>query len=99
MSRMLNDTARIGKRGTLVLPARLRERLQLEEGSLLLAEETSDGILLRHVNPPPTETYTRERIAEFLLSNAVDELDYAAARREVEGWGLDQDTIPHVRPE
>lgn len=45
----------------------------------------------------PVEDYSPERIAEFLLSNAVDADDYAEARREVEGMGLDPDTIPHAR--
>jgi hypothetical protein len=44
------------------------------------------------------EDYTPERIAEFLLSNAVDAEDYANAAAEVRGMGLDPDKIPHQRP-
>lgn len=40
-------TVRVGKRGTLVLPARLRRRLGIDEDSLLVAEELAGGILLR----------------------------------------------------
>jgi hypothetical protein len=47
---------------------------------------------------PPVEMYTPQRIAEFLLSNAVTMEDYAEARREVEGLGIDPDTVDHVRP-
>ena len=54
-------------------------------------------------NPDPTtldiEIYTPERIAEFLLSNAVDVADYDAAADEVRAMGLDPNTIPHDRPE
>lgn len=40
-------TVRVGKRGTLVLPARLRRRLGIDDDSLLVAEELAGGILLR----------------------------------------------------
>jgi len=93
------ETSRVGKRGTVVLPARLRKRFLLEEGSLLLAEETPEGILLRPAVPLPLEIYTPERVAEFLLTNAVGDKDYRQARSEVEQMGLDPDLISHVRPE
>ncbi len=54
--------------------------------------------------PPETayvddiETYTPERIAEFLLNNAVSPEDYAAGLAEVRKMGIDPATIPHERP-
>lgn len=44
------------------------------------------------------ERYTPRRLAQFLLENATDATDYAAARREVRKLGLDPDKIPHDRP-
>ena len=44
------------------------------------------------------EDYTPERIAEFLLSNAVDAEDYAESVAEVRRMGLDPDKIPHQKP-
>lgn len=44
------------------------------------------------------ETYTPERIAEFLLNNAVSERDYARAVEEVRKLGLDPKDIPHSKP-
>ena len=44
------------------------------------------------------EEYTPERIAEFLLNNAVGAEGYAAAREEVRALGLDPDQIPHEKP-
>lgn len=41
------QTHRIGKRGAWVVPANLRQRYGLEEGSLIIAEPRPDGILLR----------------------------------------------------
>ena len=92
------QAAKVGKRGAVIVPAHLRKRFGIEEGSLVIAEEKEDGILLRPAVIVPIERYTPERKAEFLLSNAVDEADYRSARRAVRKMGLDPDSIPHVRP-
>ena len=44
------------------------------------------------------ELYTPERKAEFILSTAIDEQDYQAARETVRLLGLDPDRIDHYRP-
>ncbi len=64
----------------------------------MIAEERDEGILLRPAVAMPVETYTPERRAAFLLSNAVDAADYAQARSEVRTMGLDPDDIPHAKP-
>ena len=92
------ESSKIGKRGTFVIPASLRRRFGLVEGSQVIAEETPEGILLRPAVTIALELYSAERKAEFLLSNAVDEEDYARARQEVVELGVDPDSIPHARP-
>jgi AbrB family looped-hinge helix DNA binding protein len=89
------ETSRVGKRGTIVMPARFRRKFGIEEGSLVIAEEREDGILIRPAVAYPIEIYTPERKAEFLLSNAVDEKDYQRARLDVGELGLDPDRIEH----
>ena len=91
-----SESIRIGKGGTLVLPASLRRPFHLEEGTEVIAEATTEGILIRSATSP--EPYTDERKAELLLTNAVDEADYRKAREAVEAMGLDPDAIEHVRP-
>lgn len=93
------QSARVGKRGAIVVPAKLRKRFGIEEGSIVIAEETGDGILIRPAMVVPVERYTPERKAEFLLSNAIDDADYRSARKAVRKMGLDPDTIPHSRPD
>ena len=95
---MASTTSRIGKRGTIVVPAALRSRYGLEEGALVIAEEREDGILLRPAVAFPIEVYSAERRAEFLLANAVDDEDYRLAVNEVKEMGLDPDDIPHRAP-
>ena len=72
---MTGMMSKVGKRGAVVIPAPLRRRLGLDEGSLVIAEAREDGVLIRPAVAVPVEIYTPERRAEFLLSNAVDEKD------------------------
>ncbi len=94
----MSQVTRVGKRGTLVIPAPLRKRYGLEEGQEVLVEETSEGLLLRPAITLPVEFYSRERKAALLLENAVDWKDYESAREEVRKLGLDPDAIPHEKP-
>jgi len=89
--------SKVGRRGTVVLPAKLRRRLGIEEGSFVVAEEREDGILIRPATVLPIEIYTPERRAEFLLNNAVSAEDERRARAEVKRLGLDADRIKHHR--
>jgi AbrB family looped-hinge helix DNA binding protein len=41
------ETIKMGKRGTVVLPAKLRKRFGLEAGALLITEERDGEIRLR----------------------------------------------------
>ena len=63
----VSETSKVGKRGTLVIPAKLRNRFGLKEGSLVIAEETSEGILLRPAIAMPTAVLTPEQIETLLL--------------------------------
>lgn len=94
-----SETSKVGKRGVVVIPARMRRRFGLEEGSLVIAEETAEGILIRPAVALAVEIYTPERKAAFLLSNAVDEEEYQEALEEMKSMGLDPEKIPHYRPD
>lgn len=93
------ESARVGKHGAVVVPAKLRKRFGIEEGSIVIAEARQDGILIRPAMIVPVEKYSLERKAEFLLSNAVNAADYRKARKEVRKLGLNPDSIPHRRPQ
>jgi AbrB family looped-hinge helix DNA binding protein len=92
------DTTKIGKRGTVVIPAGFRRKYGFEEGSVVIAEARPEGVLLRPVVTLPLEIYSPERKAEFLLNNAVTQQDYAWAVKEVRKMGLDPKRIPHGKP-
>lgn len=92
------QAAKVGKRGAIIVPAKLRRRYGIEEGAIVIAEEREVGILIRPAVVVPIERYTPERKAEFLLSTATTKKDYQRARKEVKKLGLDPDAIPHRRP-
>jgi bifunctional DNA-binding transcriptional regulator/antitoxin component of YhaV-PrlF toxin-antitoxin module len=87
--------------GNVVLPKGVRSAGDLKQGDLVLLELTAGGrLVLRLAEVEPAtepEEYTPERKAEFLLSNAVSDADYLAAREEVRQLGLEPDQVPHYR--
>jgi AbrB family looped-hinge helix DNA binding protein len=94
----ISESSKVGRRGTFVIPANLRRRYGIEEGSEIIAEETPEGILIRPALTVPIELYTAERKAEFILSNAVDAEDYARAVEEVKALGIDPEAVAHTKP-
>lgn len=95
----IRETGKFGKRGTVVIPSKLRKLFDIIEGGLFIAENTDEGILIRPAEAVPMETYSKKRVAEFLLTNAVDAADYEDAREEVRKMGIDPDSVTHRRPE
>ena len=62
----MNKTITIDRRGTLTLPKPMRRRLALpDDGGILIAQETAEGILLRPGKVVPAEIYTEEEVAEY----------------------------------
>jgi AbrB family looped-hinge helix DNA binding protein len=94
----MTKTSTVGKRGTVVIPAELRQKYGITEGSVVIAEATPEGVLIRPAVTLPVEVYTPERRAALLLSNAVDDADYQQVVRLVRSMGLDPDAIEHHRP-
>ncbi|HEX9092704.1 MAG TPA: AbrB/MazE/SpoVT family DNA-binding domain-containing protein [Coriobacteriia bacterium] len=86
---------RVGKRGTVVIPAAARRRLGLDEGEMLVMEESPQGLLLKPVRAYELEVYTAERRAEFMINNAVDASEYDEALADVRAMGVDPEAIPH----
>lgn len=77
---MAAEPSKVGKRGTVVIPAALRRRFGITEGSLVIAEAREDGILLRPAVALPLDLARRQRL--------LDETNqaYAALHAEPEAW-------------
>jgi AbrB family looped-hinge helix DNA binding protein len=93
------EAVKVGKRGTIIVPAKLRKRYGIQEGSMVTAEPRDEGVLIRAAIVVPVEHYSPERKAEFLLNTATNKSDYRRARKEVQKLGLNPDAIAHRRQE
>lgn len=91
------ETVSVGKGGDIPIPVSLRQLTGIDAGSIVTLEARDGEIVVRPL-VDDAESYTSERKAEFLLSNAVDAADYAAACAEVRRLGLNPDDILHDRP-
>jgi AbrB family looped-hinge helix DNA binding protein len=94
---------RIGQRGTLVIPASLRRRLGLNEGTLVVTEERDGGLFVRSAAVEDLTDSEREQIL-----NAANSA-YAALRADPEAWETERseraawqrvagETWPHDEP-
>lgn len=70
----MKATLTITSRGVVTLPAKLRQALGLKADDQLIAETTSEGLLLRPAVTLPIEIYSEKRVGEF------DEAESALAK-------------------
>ena len=96
---MSHETTRVGKRGAITLPAKVRRRLGLRDGAVLIVEERVGGIFLRPAVAARGRLWTAEEKAGFLLNNSIGPNDYRAARVAVREMGVDPDKVEHEKPD
>lgn len=89
----------VGKGGMVKLPEEVCRLFSVRESKEFTVEMTAEGILIQPVWDERMEVYTDERIAEFLLTNAIGEDEYWDMRKEVVKLGIDPDTILHMKPD
>jgi AbrB family looped-hinge helix DNA binding protein len=73
-------TSKVGKRGTVVIPAQLRQRFDLHEGALVVIEAQEDGVLIRPAVVVPLDSELRRRWLQE--TNAA----YADLRADPAAW-------------
>jgi AbrB family looped-hinge helix DNA binding protein len=47
----MDERIRVGARGQVVIPKKIRKRLDIEQGVVLEVKETGEGIVLKPYNP------------------------------------------------
>ena len=94
---MAAEVVQMGKRGTLVVPAKLRKKLGLTDGCLLVLNEANGAIELRLAQLQNPESDARLKLAGRLLSDAQSLGDYLDAIEEVRRMGFDAENVPHER--
>ena len=73
------DNLIVSGRGQITLPAKLRKRLGIEPGGILIAEEKDGALMLRPAMVMPVEIYGDEDIARWVQE---DTFKNDAERRE-----------------
>jgi AbrB family looped-hinge helix DNA binding protein len=95
---MASTTIRMGKRGTLVLPAKLRKQFGLTDGSLLATEVKDGEIRIRPAYLYEPEVWPDEERAYFILINSVTKEEYDSGLPEVLAMGIDPAKIEGLGP-
>lgn len=90
-------TVQADDHGAVSIPPELLREIGIRPQQSVLVEKVGPFIRV-YGSSEDVEIYTPKRKAEFLLTSAVDEADYAAAVEAVREMGLDPDQIPHQRP-
>ena len=65
----MSTTLQLGNRGTLTLPKNLRDKFGLKSESIVVLEDTDQGILIRPAMVFPIERYSDKRLADFDVEN------------------------------
>ena len=73
------DNLIVSGRGQITLPAKLRKRLGIEPGGILIAEEKDGALMLRPAMVMPVEIYSDEDVARWVKE---DTFKSDAERRE-----------------
>lgn len=90
---MGTTTIKMGKRGTLVLPAKLRKQFGLEDGSLLTTEVKDGEIRIRPAYVYEPEVWSNETMAYFILINSITKEEWDENLPGVLAMGVDPTKI------
>jgi bifunctional DNA-binding transcriptional regulator/antitoxin component of YhaV-PrlF toxin-antitoxin module len=94
---MPDEFLQMGKRGTVVIPAKLRKKFGMTDGCLLGIREVDGAVELRLAKVLSVDGDARLKMAQRLLSGAEDLGEYFAAMEEVRRMGFEPDEVPHER--
>jgi len=95
---MAATTIKMGKRGTIVLPAKLRKQFGLADGSLLVTEAKDGEIRLRPAFVYEPEVWSPQRKAYLTLINAMTKEEYDDVSALLREEGIDPADAPGLEP-
>jgi len=95
---MAATTIKMGKRGTIVLPAKLRKQFGLGDGSLLVTEAKDGEIRLRPAFVYEPSVWSPEETAYFILINSMTKEEWDRNLPGVLEMGVDPAKIEGLEP-
>ncbi len=73
----MTQTLIVSDRGQITLPARVRKRMGIKGGDVMILEDRSEEIVLRPGIVVEFERYTEEQIAEWDVADRLDDEERA----------------------
>jgi AbrB family looped-hinge helix DNA binding protein len=95
---MATTTIKMGKRGTIVLPAKLRKQFGLADGSLLITEAKDGEIRIRPAFMYEPPVWSSEEKAYFILINSMTKEEWDRNLPDVLEMGIDPTKIEGLEP-
>lgn len=77
----MRTTIAVTNRGVITLPLKLRKELGITGEDLLIAETTTEGLLLKPAVAVPVQIYTKDQLEEFAAAEA-DLADWYAENQQ-----------------
>ena len=72
---MAKQTLIVSERGQITLPKGMRERLSIEPGTALIAEEKEGQLVLRRATVTPVHIYSDEEIQSWMVEDRITAAD------------------------
>ncbi len=95
---MATTTIKMGKRGTIVLPAKLRKQFGLEDGSLLVTEAKDGEIRIRPAFLYEPPVWSPEETAYYILINSMTKDEWDENLPYVLELGVDPVKVEGIEP-
>jgi AbrB family looped-hinge helix DNA binding protein len=81
----MRESVVVSNRGQITLPVKIRKRLGIHAGGLILLEERGDEVVLRPAEVVEVETYSDQKIAKWDKADRLSETERTAIAKKVTG--------------
>jgi antitoxin PrlF len=82
---MMRESVVVSNRGQITLPAKMRKRLGIRAGGMILLEERGEEVVLRPAAVMEVETYSDQQIAKWDKADRLSEAERTAIVKKVPG--------------
>jgi antitoxin PrlF len=80
---MMRESVVVSNRGQITLPAKMRKRLGIRAGGLILLEERGEEVVLRPAAVMDIDTYSDHQIAKWDKADRLSETERTAIIKKV----------------
>ena len=81
----MRESVVVSNRGQITLPAKIRKRLGIRAGGLILLEERGEEVVLRPAAVVEVENYSDQQIAKWDKADRLSETERTAIAKKVTG--------------